>query len=48
LRSARPQTLEDADAVDRLRREAGMETLAENTARIAAAYGRCGQAAPPN
>jgi hypothetical protein len=36
-----PQPIEDEAAVERLRREAGMVTLAENTAQIAASYGRC-------
>lgn len=36
-----PQPIEDEAAVDRLRREAGMETLAENVARMEASYGRC-------
>lgn len=37
-----PQSLEDASAVDRFREEAGMETQAENTARMMEAYGTCG------
>ena len=36
-----PQPIEDETAVERLRLEAGMETLAENTARMDASYGRC-------
>lgn len=36
-----PLPIEDEAAVERLRREAGMETLAENTARISASYGAC-------
>ncbi|HEY6816361.1 MAG TPA: DUF6624 domain-containing protein [Croceibacterium sp.] len=36
-----PQPIEDEAAVDRLRREAQMETLAENVARMDASYGRC-------
>jgi len=36
-----PQPLEDEAAVDRLRREAGMETQAENTARMRTSYGAC-------
>jgi hypothetical protein len=37
-----PLPVEDEGAVDRLRREAGMETQAENAARMDASYGRCG------
>lgn len=36
-----PQPVEDEAAVDRLRREAGMETQAENTARMRESYGPC-------
>ncbi len=36
-----PLPIEDEAAVDRLRREAGMETQAENAARMDASYGRC-------
>lgn len=36
-----PQSLEDSAAVDRFRQEAGMETQAENTARIQESYGTC-------
>lgn len=36
-----PQPIEDEAAVDRLRRQAGMETQAENTARMRANYGAC-------
>ena len=36
-----PQPIEDEAAVEGLRREARMETLAENTARMEASYGRC-------
>jgi hypothetical protein len=36
-----PQPVEDESAVDRLRREAGMETQAENTARMRQSYGAC-------
>ena len=37
-----PLPLEDEGAVDRLRREAGLETQADNAARMNESYGRCG------
>jgi hypothetical protein len=36
-----PQALEDAAKVEQWRKEAGLDTLAENTARIEQMYGRC-------